>query len=416
MGNNTYGQLGIGFAPPTTNLPQQVLSSGVGTVAAGGFHSLFRMGSSLWAMGINADGELGDGTTTNHAFPEKIFSGSASISVTVVGSGPLAGHSLFATSGFVVGSTGLRGMGYNLDGELGDGTYTNHISPETIESSAASTAACGYQHSLFVRTDGSLWAMGDDSYGQLGQFLGLFLPVNTNRPIIVVSNSVTAVAAGGFHSLFIKSDGSLWAMGDNDAGQLGDGTVSERILPVRVATNGVTAIAAGGAHSLYINSDGSLWGIGYNAFGQLGDGTTNDHHIAIQIVASNVVAAAAGYYHSLFIKSDGSLWGMGDNSSGQLGDGSYTNHLTPFQIVAGLPPAPRITGISLAGANLNLNGTNGESGEILYTLMSTNLTESLSQWQPVATNVLHVTGSFTITATNAATPGAPQQFYILQAQ
>jgi alpha-tubulin suppressor-like RCC1 family protein len=410
MGDNFYGQLGIGFAPAKTNVPQEVLSSGVGAVAAGGVHSLFRTGSSLWAMGFNAYGQLGDATTNNKVFPEKVFSGSASLAATVIAAG--GQHSLFGTSGFVSGSTGLRVMGNNSHGQLGDGATTNHDTPEEVVSTAISSIAGGTEFSLFVKMDGSLWGMGNNTSGQLGNGGTM----STNRPVQIEPSGVTAVAAGTFHSLFIKSDGSLWGMGLNESGELGDNTTSEHNTPEQIAFNGVTAIAAGAEFSLYIKSDGSLWGMGNNFFGQLGDGTTNQHHLAFQIVASNVVAVAAGENHSLFIKSDGSLWGMGANASGQLGEGSFTNHLTPVEIVAGLPPTPRITGISLSGANLNLDGANGVSGETLYTLMSATLAEPLSQWQPVATNVLNATGNFTIIATNAVNPNAGQRFYILQVQ
>jgi hypothetical protein len=107
---------------------------------------------------------------------------------------------------------------------------------------------------------------------------------------------------------------------------------------------------------------------------------------------------------------------MGVNAWGQLGTGDYTERSVPVLIVPGQPPPPAITGISLSGANLILAGANGVSGEMLYTLMSTNLTQPLNQWQSVATNVLSADGSFTISAAIAVTPGAPQQFYILQAQ
>ena len=79
------------------------------------------------------------------------------------------------------------------------------------------TVAAGGEHSLFLKSDGSLWAMGDNEYGQLGD--GTYN--NTNRPEQIVATNVTAIAAGGSHSLFLKSDGSLWAMGDNQSGELG---------------------------------------------------------------------------------------------------------------------------------------------------------------------------------------------------
>ena len=89
---------------------------------------------------------------------------------------------------------------------------------------------------------------------------------------------VTKVAAGSKHSLFLKSDGSLWAMGANGAGELGDGTFNMRTnRPESIVASNVTAIAAGDFDSLFLKSDGSLWAMGYNKDGQLGDGTYNQH-------------------------------------------------------------------------------------------------------------------------------------------
>jgi alpha-tubulin suppressor-like RCC1 family protein len=303
-------------------------------------------------------------------------------------------------------------MGANGAGELGDGTYTVHYSPEQIESGVIIKAlAAGEGHSLIVKSDGSLWGMGDNTYGQLG----LGSVPGTNYQTEIVSSGVTAVAAGPNHSLFVKSDGSLWAMGYNNFGQLGDNSTTDKHTPEQVGVN-VVAVAAGkNGYSLFIKSDGSLWGMGANIDGSLGAGTNFTYKLPIQIVASNVVAVAAGNGQTLFIKSDGSLWGMGFNAEGQLSGNAFSYH-TPIQIVAGPPPRPLITGISLSGANLNLTAANGVSGELVYTLMGTNLTQPLSQWQPVATNLLSANGNFTITATNAVSPGARQQFYILQAQ
>ena len=106
---------------------------------------------------------------------------------------------------------------------------------------------------------------------------------------------------------------------------------------------------------------------------------------------------------------------MGYNGNGQLGDGTTTDRHLPIQIVSGTP-APIILGINLAGANLVINGSNGLSGGIYYTLMSTNTAKPLNQWLPIATNVLGASGSFTITVTNTFNIGALQRYYILLLQ
>ncbi len=412
MGDNGYGALGIGFTPAQTNLPVQVLSSGVQKVAAGALHSLYLVGGSLWVMGHNDYGQLGDGTINNHFFPEKIFTASFSRRVNVMAGGHY--HSLYGTySPNFIGNDDLYAMGANGAGELGDGTFTVHYSAEQVRSSTLiSAVTAGEGHSLYLKSDGSLWGMGDNTDGQLG--IGS-IP-ETNYQAVIVSGGVTAVAAGAYHSLFIKSDGSLWAMGFNRYGQLGDNSIGDKFTPEQIAFNGVTAIAAGEGHSLFIKSDGSLWAMGRNDFGQLGDGTTTNRHVPVLIVPSNVIAVSGGNDHSLFIKSDGSLWAMGFNYFGQLGTGDYTTRFVPVLIVPGPPPQPLITGIRLSGANLILTGANGVSGEILYTLTSPNVTQPLSQWQSVATNVLSADGNFTITAANAVTASALQQFYILKAQ
>jgi alpha-tubulin suppressor-like RCC1 family protein len=385
MGDNSSGGLGLGFTPSLTNVPQEILSSGVGLVAAGYDHTLFQMGNTLWAMGENSHGELGDGTFNPHYFPEQVYStGSRNFAVGPIAAGGF--HSQFATYGVILSSGGLWEMGDNGYGELGDGAVTNHNSPEEIlavsPGNAATAVACGFWHSLFVRPAGSLWVMGLDIFGALGdgQSGG---GVQTNLPEMIVSSGVSTVAGGGYFSLFTKSDGSLWGMGDNSSGQLGDSTTQPRLTPEQVVFNGVTAIAAGTYHSLFIKSNGSLWGMGDNAHGELGIGTTNEAHLPVLIVGSNVVAVAAGNAFSLFIKSNGGLWGMGNNNFGQLGTGDYADRLAPVEIVP--PPRPSVTSISLSGSNVVVMWPSNTVG--FYLQSATNLVPPVS-WSgvPDATN------------------------------
>jgi alpha-tubulin suppressor-like RCC1 family protein len=145
-------------------------------------------------------------------------------------------------------------------------------------------------------------------------------------------------------------------MGDNEYGQLGDGTHNSTNQPEQIVSSNVTAIAAGGGHSLLLKSDGSLWAMGDNEYGQLGDGTHNSTNQPEQIVSSNVTAIAAGGDHSLFLKSDGSLWAMGYNQFGVLGDGTY-NYSTnlPELIVAGSPGYNQISIQLLSGGSVRLS-------------------------------------------------------------
>ncbi len=190
--------------------------------------------------------------------------------------------------------------------------------------------AAGTAHALYTKGDGTLWAAGNNSSGQLGDGT---LSANRTIPVSIATN-VAAVATGDNHSLFVKTDGTLWVMGSNGNGQLGDGTTFNRPSPVQVATN-VAAVAAGSAHSLFLKTDGTLWAMGYNIFGQLGDGSGTSRSTPVQ-VASGVRSIAARNFQSFFVKTDGTLWAFGLNSSGQLGDGTFTNRPTPVQVATGV--------------------------------------------------------------------------------
>src|SRR5690606_15270837 len=123
------------------------------------------------------------------------------------------------------------------------------------------------------------------------------------------------------NSFFVKTDKSLWAMGYNGYGQLGNGTKT-RLDDATKLMEGVKSVSSKFYHTLVVREDGSLWGTGNNQQGLLGDGTTTERLSFFKIVDSGVVKACAGERHSLFIKDDGSLWGMGGNNYGELGLGS----------------------------------------------------------------------------------------------
>lgn len=186
---------------------------------------------------------------------------------------------------------------------------------------------------LALKNDGTLWAWGKNDLGQLGD--GTL--TNKTSPIQIGSEKWISIAAGQDHSLAVKADGTLWTWGNNDMGQLGIGNPTfpyYKTTPVQIgtATNWVM-VAAGYGHSLGLKSDGTLWGWGLNQYYQMGDGTTTFRNTPGQIgAATNWAFINSGVFHNLGIKSDGTLWAWGYNSYGQVGNGTTASVTVPTQI------------------------------------------------------------------------------------
>jgi alpha-tubulin suppressor-like RCC1 family protein len=202
-------------------------------------------------------------------------------------------------------------------------------------------AAGGY-HNLGLKPEGTVWTWGGNWFGQLGDGA----TSNRNAPEMVLDLSeVCSVAAGQFHSLALKVDGSLWAWGMDSFGQLGDGSPApnpdlpplppmDSTRPVLVVgLSDVRGVAAGEFHSLAVTADGLLWGWGDNWFGQLGDSAIAETDSPARVAGlTQVKRIAAGGNHSLAVTADGSLWAWGDNAFGQLGDGTTSIQTSPAQV------------------------------------------------------------------------------------
>ena len=185
-------------------------------------------------------------------------------------------------------------------------------------------------HSL-VLNNGTAWAWGANQNGQLGDGG----TADSSAPHAIAGlNDIIAIASGGAHSLALTADGKIWSWGANGSGQLGNGTNADSAVPTEIpGLNGIYAIAAGEVHSLALSSDGKVWAWGENSSGQLGDGTTVNRNTPVQVESlSDIVAITAGKLHSMALARDGTIWSWGGNYNGQLGDGTVANTTRPVQV------------------------------------------------------------------------------------
>jgi alpha-tubulin suppressor-like RCC1 family protein/phosphodiesterase/alkaline phosphatase D-like protein len=301
----------------------------------------------LTAWGHNDSGQLGDLTQTSRYSP-----------VAVESSGVLAGRTVIATAcgsnhSLALCADGtLAAWGANSDGQLGDGTTSLSLIPVAVDRSGALAGktivalAAGSSHSLALCSDGTLVGWGSNSNSQLGN-IGAprsLVPVAIEDRGVLTGREIVSIATGSVHNLALCADGTLGAWGGNHNGQLGDGSISNNLLPVAVGAGGlldgrkVVAIAAAQNHNLAVCDDGAVFAWGVNTNGQLGDQskTTRLSPVLVNPVGAlagkKPVAVAAGYNHSIALCADGSLAAWGYNGGGELGNGSTTSSLIPVSV------------------------------------------------------------------------------------
>jgi hypothetical protein len=318
-GYNFYGQLGNGTsAEAFTPAPVSGLT-GIVAIAAGALHGLaLRRDGSVWAWGSNSQGELGDGANVFNATNFFTNALKRNTPVQVVGLTNVVAvaagfsHSLALKSDGTVWAWGSN---------LGNGTLDLSNTPIVVSGLTGVVAiASGEFHSLALKSDGTVWAWGFNAYWQLGNGtnVGSTVPV----PVSGLSD-VVAIAAGWLHSLALKSDGTAWEWGfpGGGWGLLPPGQFPGYHTPVQVGIiTSVAAIAAGSGFSLALKSDGTVWAWGDNEDGQLGV-LISGGGLPVEVSGglTGVAAIAAGEFHSLALKNDGTVWAWGDNNFDQLG-------------------------------------------------------------------------------------------------
>lgn len=356
-GGNGYGYLGdstlnTSFEPvptrDTNGLGQ--LHRIVSVTTASGTSLALREDGSLWSWGANAQGQLGIGSTVNQRTPVKVHGPNNVGYLNQVTA--ICGN---YESVFALKSNGtVFGWGWNGTGVLGDGTYFNsRTTPvqvtETTDGFLDSIAAIssGSEHAAALQSNGEVWAWGWDYSGELGTGTG-----NTSFSAVHVLNSggtanftnAIAVACGYNFSVVLRNDGTVWTFGNNEFGQLGDGTYLSSLLPVQVKDTAgnnplrhIAAIAAGEDHVLALDSAGRIFTWGSNKNGQLGDPFTGKKSNRPMRLASLSGARfiTAGGRNSAAKLQDGSIHIWGDNWTGLLGNGTTSSYFALPQPVIG---------------------------------------------------------------------------------
>ncbi|MBF0418756.1 MAG: hypothetical protein HQL78_01175 [Magnetococcales bacterium] len=379
-------RMAVGLIPPDLNADVAPLGSPNGEITIGDAVVLARV-----AVGLITLSAISNATTTSTPAP------------TVTGTTSPVTTSTLATSTAVPDSsttTSPASTSSTIPSTTNSGTQTPSPPPSF---STQPKIVTGYAHTVALRRDGTVWAWGNNTYGQVGDGTAS----NVHGPLIVYGQSINGhthhaspfkvgitdvvdIAAGSQHTVAVKKDGSVWTWGRNDRNQLGrssqhkdyyyqkkdgwvrSGLLSDSVtdryskatfqnadygpLPVQIPElSGVIAVAAGDKHTLALKNDGTVWGWGYNDYGQLGNltlGYADPPTILLPtkiIELSGIVAVASGDGHSLALSGSGVVFAFGKNDQAQLGRNSASGWVqrTPLQI-------PDLTGVTAIAASGNL--------------------------------------------------------------
>lgn len=313
-GRGTYSFLGLGNTNSPTSPTQIGALTDWSTVEGGyGRHvAAIKTDGTLWVWGINIYGQLGLGNTTSVNSPVQLGS-------------LTTWNSIYVGNEFTIGTLTngtLWAWGRNNFGQLGQGNVTDYSSPVQVGTLTNWSTIGGCSTNWIAnKTDGTLWGCGNNTWGTLG------LGDITHRSSPVQIGSLTNwsyVSKGrnnGLVNYAIKTDGTLWTMGYNGTGELGQNNATPSSSPIQIGSLTTwSSIISGVYHRLALRTDGTLWAWGYNDQGQLGLGNRTYYSSPVQVgTMTNWSSLGPGNSSSAAIKTDGTLWAWGANDYGQLG-------------------------------------------------------------------------------------------------
>lgn len=328
-GNNDNGQLGDNSVTQRKTPVDVVgLGAGVASMAMGDYHTCALMTSGVVkCWGLNVYGQLGDNSTINRRTP---------VDVVALGAGvaSLEANGYHTCAVTTLGAA--KCWGANYAGQLGDNSTIQRNSPVDVIGLGSGVARidAGTSHTCAVTTAGSAKCWGTNSYGQLGD--GSTTQRNSPVAVIGLDARIARIAANNLHTCAVTTAGAAKCWGNNDNGQLGDNSITQRTTPVDVVGlgSGVAAITAGSAYTCALTTSGAAKCWGDNYYGSLGDNSTTQRRTPVDVVGlgSEVESISAGVHHTCVLTSSAVAKCWGTNAYGQLGDNSTTNRRTPVDV------------------------------------------------------------------------------------
>ncbi len=379
-GDNAFGQLGNNSitnssVPIAVTTSGALSGKKISAVATGNAHSIASASDgTVYTWGKNSNGQLGNSTNIDSKVPVAVTTSGALAGkiITAVAAGRL--HTI------ALASDGTAYCwGYNWSGQLGNNSNTDSNVPVAVYTGGAlsgktiTAVAAGRHHSMALTSDGSVYTWGENWSGQLGDSSWTFrnFPVAVTTSGALSGKTITAIAAGRFFCLALASDGTIYSWGQNGNGELGNNSNTNSNVPVAVYTGGallgktITAIAAGGNHSIALTSGDSVYTWGYNLYGELGNNSNTDSNIPVAVYTGGalsgktITAVAAGDLHLITLTSENVVYTWGYNRSGQLGNNSISDSNVPVK-VSGSPLPVELTSfnaVSINSATAVLNWT-----------------------------------------------------------